>query len=532
MTPTPDVNKPDLVDLPIIVYNRIAFGLTPTSISEFNALGVDEDARLTAYVDAQLDPGSINDGACDSLIASAGFTTLSKSRTQLWQQHYRGEWQDRWIPKGDVVRSTFIRAVHSNRQLLERMVEFWHDHFNVYGDDSRIASTLSAYHRIFRENALGNFRQMLELVARDSCMLYYLDNYINSRSGPNENWARELFELMTMGAENYLGVLKQDEVPIDENSFPLGYVDDDVYEATLCFTGWTMADDERSKGSDSGDFMYIADWHDLSQKRVLSSTINLPFGQQEKDGTDVLDLLAGHPGTARYICRKLCRRFISDDPPESIVLSAAAIFHDNVNAPDQIKQVMRHILLSDEFKSTWGEKIKRPFEMTVAMLRATQTSMPFKQNHDATNNFLGWYDNSGHGLFEWSAPDGYPDEIGPWLSTTPRLQIWRFLNYTLSRKTYDEDSNILTPDEDGNFYYDLLGQTPGDIRTANEIVDFWINRVLGRPINNADRNTLVQFMSQGVNPDFDLPLDNDEDTQYRLRTLVATICFLPDFMWK
>ena len=129
----------------------------------------------------------------------------------------------------------------SRRQLAEVLADFWHNHFNVYGPDSWAAPVWSHWDRVvIRGNALGNFRTMLGQVAEHPAMLYYLDNYTNTSAGPNENWARELFELNTLGAENYLGVKRQADVPVDGAGAPTGYVDDDVFEATRCFTGWTF----------------------------------------------------------------------------------------------------------------------------------------------------------------------------------------------------------------------------------------------------------------------------------------------------
>ncbi|OUC07227.1 hypothetical protein RY27_16130, partial [Litorilinea aerophila] len=159
-----------------------------------------------------------------------GFTALDKSLAQLWADHVQGD-QDRYLPAWEVERATFIRAVYSKRQLVEVLADHWHNHFNVYGFDYWIAPVFVHYDRdVIRGHMLGNFRQMLEAVAQSPAMLFYLDNQSNSGGSPNENYARELFELHTMGAENYLGVRSpEDPALVDGNGNRVGYIDADVY---------------------------------------------------------------------------------------------------------------------------------------------------------------------------------------------------------------------------------------------------------------------------------------------------------------
>ncbi|MGD9253679.1 MAG: DUF1800 family protein, partial [Holophagae bacterium] len=275
----------------VIALNRMGFGPRPGDVTDFVSLGGNDAARLEAYVDQQLNPAGIDDSACSVRIAAAGFTTLNKSQAQLWQDHVEADvsWSERMQPYFEVERLTFLRAVHSKRQLVEVLADFWHNHFNVYGYEYWIGPLWSYWDRdVIRANLLGNFRQMLGAVAASPCMLYYLDNYTNTSAGPNENWARELFELHTLGAENYLGVKRQIDVPVDGTGNPIGYVDDDVFEATRCFTGWTF-------DFDTGLFEYHSEYHDHFQKTVLGSY--LPPNQAAlADGQDVLDAVAFHPG--------------------------------------------------------------------------------------------------------------------------------------------------------------------------------------------------------------------------------------------
>ena len=502
-------------DLSVIALNRMAFGPRPGDLEAFQGLGATPQARLRAYVDQQLHPQDIDDGELDARIAAQGYVTLNKSLQQLWADHMLNDEEDyevHILPAWETTAVTWQRALYSRRQLLETLTDFWHNHFNVYAWQWEIAPVFVHYDRdVIRAHALGNFREMLEAVATSPAMLYYLDNFINSRAGPNENYARELLELHTLGAENYLGVRDQRSVPGFDEGLPVGYVDEDIYEATRCFTGWRVNDSDWEEGvGNDGTFLYYDEWHDRFQKTFLGH--HFPSDQAPmKDGRDVLDLLAAHPGTGRFIARKLCRRFIADHPPEDLVQEAAALFTAQKDAPDQIAQVLRLILLSDAFQQTWGQKVKRPFEFVVSALRALDADMT-----EMSDDFFWFYWQLGQPLFSRTTPDGYPDIQEDWLTTHGVLQRWRFIGGVLN--DWVEGVTI-----------DLLAQTPASLRTPTALADFWIQRLLGRAIPEDQRQVIVDFMAQGRNPRFDLPTDQIED---RLASMVQLILMSPAFQWR
>ncbi len=510
---------PPLPPLSTIALNRMGFGPRPGDVDAFNALGGNDDARLAAYVAQQLNPDSIDDSVFESRVAAAGFQTLNKSLTQLWADHIAADpdYSYRMLPIKEVEVMAFNRAIHSKRQLLEVLADFWHNHFNVYGWDYEIGPVFVHYDRdVIRAHALGNFRQMLEAVAKSPAMLVYLNNRTNSGGNPNENFARELFELHTMGAENYMGVMHQSSVPRDGNGKPVAYVDEDVYGATTCFTGWRI-------NETTGEFFYDSTMHFNYQKVVFGEIIP-PDQPPEKDGKDVLDMLIAHPGTGRYIARKLCRRFISDTPPDDLVNAAGAVFTAQRDAPDQLKQVLEVILLSDAFKSTWGEKIKRPFEFAVSVLRALDADHFFTVEGEPTDDFFWLYQAMGQELFYMHVPTGYPDEKEDWTGSGSILFRWRLANWLV-----DDSKDMGATNE---YWADVVSQTPSNVRSPNALVDFWIHRLLGRSIDSASRQIVVDFMAQGRNPNFDLPLDTDEDVQERLRSMVGLIFNSPDFQWR
>lgn len=510
---------PALPSLGLIALNRMGYGPRPGDLAAFTALAATPDACLDAYIEQQLNPAAIDDSACDALIAAQGFTTLNKSLAQLWADHIKKEnldYGERIRPAAETEKVTFLKAVYSKRQLQQVLAEHWFNHFNIYGWDSWTAPVMVHYDRdVIRANVLGNFRTMLDAVAKSPAMLYYLDNQSNSGGNPNENYARELFELHTLGAENYLGVVPliinengsyTHPAPKDDQGRPLLYVDADVYGATTCFTGWRV-------DNDTGLFHFDDKSHFPYQKVVLGRLI--PEAQGIKDGNDVLDMLAKHAGTARYLCRKLCRRLIGDNPPERIVQEAADVFLANVNAPDQLKQVTRTILRSPEFRTTWAAKIKRPFEYTVSILRAAEA------NFSPKDDFFYNYDTMGQPLFSWSPPDGYPDVKESWSSTMPMLQRWRMVNFLIDWKIGGEGT-----DKDNRR---LVFTNPASVLTPNAIVDYWSRRLLGFVLPAAERQSVLAFMANGRNPDFDLPESQLAD---RLPYMIGLLFMSPSFQWR
>jgi uncharacterized protein (DUF1800 family) len=508
----------------VIALNRMAFGPRPGDIAAFNALGGSDAARMAAWVAQQLQPETIDDSEADSRITAASYETLDKSLIELWQDHVVADpdWYIRMQPFFETERATFLRAVYSRRQLLEVMAEFWHYHFNVYAFDFSIGPTWVFSDRdVIRANALGNFRVMLESVAQSPGMLYYLNNRDNSADGPNENYGRELLELHTLGVENFFGNLPQNEVPTDGNGVPLGYCDEDVTAAARCLTGWTLRDRPwNEEFGDTGEFFVHEPWHDTDAKHVLG--VDLPAGQAGLvDGRDLLDIISTHPGTGRFVCRKLCRRLLGDTPPENVVAAAAATFTANATAPDQIAQVLEVILLAPEFLTTWADKIKRPFEIVTSALRAGEADWNFALDDSDTDTLLWLYDAAGQPLFAWHAPNGYPDFKGAWMSSSPRVLGWRFSNW-LSEVTDDLDA----------FRLDLLGATPPEVRSAEQLATFWSERILGRLMPPAEHLEVVEFMAQGITTTLPLPLDTDEDVQSRLRAMVGLIFMSPAFLWR
>jgi uncharacterized protein (DUF1800 family) len=300
----------------------------------------------------------------------------------------------------ELQRAKLLRAVYSDQQLYELMVDFWENHFSIFANKDDDRYLLTAFDReTIRPFAMGRFRDLLGATAHSPAMLFYLDNWRSSVPRPypakgdkpagvdgglNENYARELMELHTLGVDG-------------------GYTQKDVQEVARCFSGWTI-----EKPNGEGLFLYRPGLHDDGEKVVLGHKILAGGGIA--DGERVLDILASHPSTAKFIATKLARRFISDDPPPAVIDRAAAVF---LKTDGSIRETLRAIVTSPEFFSpaVYRAKVRSPFEYVAAALRATNADT------DIDPALVDWTKRMGQQLFGRVTPDGYADRADQWLSS-------------------------------------------------------------------------------------------------------------------
>jgi uncharacterized protein (DUF1800 family) len=420
-----------------IALNRLTFGATAASRADLSDLG------LAAWLDRQLALPPEDAALAERLAAAtlhieyeggmnesgASWAALSEDRPYRWLNGGGAaladltdwdkamDWEERVRPAREVIAASLIRAVHAEAQLREVMTQFWHNHFNVNsGKDAGTSAYFADYDRTLRAHALGNFGTLLRLVAQAPAMLVYLNNEASRASPANENYARELLELHTLGASNYFNDLYDDwqAVPGGAEGLAAGYIDQDVYEVARAFTGWTIGDGRWLTEGDyaprTGQFLYVDAWHDPYQKRVLGRSFPPNQGPME-DGLQVLDLLARHPGTARFLARKLIIRLVTETPDEGFVGRIGEVFLAAADAPDQIAQVIRAIVLSPEFGATPPGKIRRPFEFLAALYRANGTAIT-APSLDFTWHLsqAGWFQH------ECRPPTGFSDVSAEWTS--------------------------------------------------------------------------------------------------------------------
>jgi uncharacterized protein (DUF1800 family) len=417
------------------VLNRLGYGPRAGDLDRVQAMGI------RAYIDEQLHPERIADTASDKRLA--GLTSLGVAPRAFATEYYqpmvaaRQEFTNtqkltgggpklpylRWhlmpiaalsLPGDkpittiqqatvtqeevrfqrenqavfdDLQTQKLLRAVYSERQLQEVLVNFWFNHFNVDARKIEDRPVVVEYEReVVRPRVLGRFRDLLGATAHSPAMLFYLDNWLSAGTGRgvNENYGRELMELHTLGVDG-------------------GYTQHDVAEVARCFTGWTMKNPH-----DGAGFFFDMKKHDRGVKHVLGHTIKA--GRGIEDGEEVLDILARHPSTARFIATKLVRHFVADDPPPALVDRAARTFR---TSNGDLREVVRVIVTSPEFSGApaYRAKVKSPFEYVASALRATGASIT------NARSFAGTIANIGEPLYQCQPPTGYGDRANVWINT-------------------------------------------------------------------------------------------------------------------
>jgi Protein of unknown function (DUF1800) len=365
------------VDPAFHLLSRAAYGAWPGDLERVRTIGEGQ------WIEEQLAPESIDDSACD--LRARRFETI-------WHEPGTCYEYKKPVLREEITRHTLLRAVYSKRQLFEVMVGFWTDHLNIDLEKGDCIYLKPSDDRlVIRAHALGKFKHLIRASATSPAMLVYLDGKENKKSRPdevpNENYARELLELHTLGVDG-------------------GYTQLDVYETARCLTGWRLR-----TGWRKGTVYFDPNLHDDGEKHVLGHTI--PAGGGAADLDRIVDITCSHPSTARHVATKLVRRFVTEDVPPALVTRVAEVF---TRTDGDIKSVLRTILTSDEFSAAKGLKFKRPFQYIVSSLRTLGADT------HAHQPLIEYLQRMGQGPFQHPTPDGYPDRAAPWLGTL----LWRW----------------------------------------------------------------------------------------------------------
>ncbi|MFN0105131.1 MAG: DUF1800 domain-containing protein [Bryobacteraceae bacterium] len=390
--------------------NRLTFGPTAGDLAAIRKLGVDK------WIDRQLHPGKIAEDPA-LLERLKKYDSLNMSTAELIEKYpfrpgqAKGGAANVRLVYGELAEAKLLRAVRSNRQLDELLADFWFNHFNVFFDKGFDRVLVTSYERdAIRPYVLGNFKDLLLATAKHPAMLFYLDNWTSvsteglerlrrrvaagkRATGLNENYARELLELHTMGVDN-------------------GYTQRDVTEVARCFTGWSI-----SGIREGAKFSFNALLHDRKEKSVLGHII--PAGRGEEDALQVIDILSNHAATAKFISTKLAQRFVSDNPPPALVARMAATF---TKTRGDLREVMRTMLTAPEFWSpaAYKAKMKMPFEMVASAIRATGADI---ENTVALNQELK---TLGQPLYRKVEPTGYYPFAEEWTNSASLLGRMNF----------------------------------------------------------------------------------------------------------
>jgi hypothetical protein len=445
-----------------IALNRLTFGPRVEERAHFAEVG------LQAYIEEQLSFDSIDDFDCELQLNP--FKTLKMAANELEgisNQLFDG--YDREKAPNELRQATLMRQLYSKRQLYEVMVEFWSDHFNIFVEKGNCFYLKTVDDReVIRKHAMGSFRDLVRASAHSPAMMIYLDNQANEKSHPNENYARELMELHTLGVDG-------------------GYTQQDVMELARCLTGWNVKEHFWL-----GDFVFNEDLHDTGTKNILGLTIQ-PAGQNEAE--QVIEHLVTHPSAARFIATKLARRFIADEPPQVIVEKATQTF---LKTNGDIKSVLRVILLDG--LPLAQPKYKRPANFVLSALRMLNV----ETDGAALNEYLL---RMGQIAFNWPTPDGYPDHSDDWQGNL--MPRWQFAFELIRNEIKNTKHNLR----------DLLDVSSSGV--LHDDVDSLSSLLLGAPLERIARDELLDsVMSAGA---------TEEET---LQIVAASLIASPAFQWR
>jgi len=422
--PTPAAGPPNDRAAVEHALNRLTFGPRAGEIERVQKIG------LATWIDRQLSPSNIDDSALTSRLPALPDRPEIDSPQQA-RRYGREAVQV-------LAAAKMMRAVYSERQLEEVLVDFWFNHFNVFAGKGRTSLFIPDYEReAIRPHVLGKFRDLLGATAKSPAMLFYLDNWLSAdpegaarlasereerrsarglpppqnaqqRRGLNENYGRELLELHTLGVDG-------------------GYTQQDVIEVARAFTGWTIGPPEpaggrrglarrrgRAQAAPAMDvnpadaqFRFIRALHDSGEKVVLGHRIT--GGGGIEDGERVLDIVAAHPATSRHIATKLARRFVSDDPPAALIDRVAKRFRET---DGNLREVVRAVVTSPEFFAANARraKMKTPLEFVTSAVRATGRDVA-----DA-RQMLRALQQLGMAPYMCQPPTGYDDIAETWIT--------------------------------------------------------------------------------------------------------------------
>lgn len=416
---------------------RITFGLNAAETQRARKLG------YKSYLEYQLNYAALDDSVTENLVAT-NWPLVNQQPAALVQVNQGTLYQQ-------LTDATIYRQATSPRQLYERMVEFWNDHFTIYFN--KVGYLMIGDRRdVIRKNALGNFGTMLKASAHSPAMLAYLDNNVNRVGRPNENYAREIMELHSLGVDG-------------------GYTQTDVAELARCLTGWTL--------NAQGAFTFNASLHDFNAKTVLGITIPARAtnsGQGQQDMEQMLDVLLAHPNTATFIATKLLRFFLRPDPSAAQV---AAVANAYTKTGGDIKAMLR-VVFTESWLTAAPARYKRPYHLMLSALRGSGAVISTTATSLSTPRSL--LAQMGHVMYDWETPEGYPDRTEYWVGNiVPRWNVMSTIASAASGQLVVSDAA-----------FTRFGAT------AAAVVDTMDAMAFGGEMSQRTRDELTMYLSAGT----------------------------------
>ena len=413
-------SHPPAVD-PVALLDRVSWGATGSSLQAIRSEGAQQwiAQQLRPPPDPPLPP-QVSEQIAALSIQTAPMTEhvidlerrrrdIDKIADEEARKTARQAWQEEFNRTGrETATRMLLRALYSPNQLQEQMTWFWFNHFNVFQYKNDERAMLADYEQTLRSHALGRFRDLLLAVARHPAMLVYLDNAQNAANHINENYARELMELHTLGVNG-------------------GYTQRDVQELARVLTGFGVnrndpatTEPPKIKGEHASQYVrqglyeFNPNRHDYGDKQVLGQTIH---GRGPAELEQVVNLLSRRPATAHFVSRKLAQFFVADDPPESLVARMAARFE---RSDGNIALVLQVMFESPEFAASLRTRYKDPLHYVVSAVRLAYDDKPILN----TAPMVNWLNRMGEAPYNHQTPDGYPLTVSSW--TGPGQLTGRF----------------------------------------------------------------------------------------------------------
>jgi uncharacterized protein (DUF1800 family)/5-hydroxyisourate hydrolase-like protein (transthyretin family) len=428
---------------------RLTFGTTPEWRTYIEEIGPD------AFLLQQLNPSNIDDSDLENHLAD--FSVTNQSELKVW---------------------ALLHMLYSNRQLQEIMTQFWDNHFNTDVDRHGVIEYEVNENNGFRQHALGYFRDLLDISAKSPAMIIYLNNAENVAGAANENYARELMELHTLGVDG-------------------GYDATDIAELARIFTGWHVQ---------NGQFFFNSDQHDFGDKQFLGQTI---IGSGQNEAEQALDILALHPSTAAYVCNKLAALLVSESPNEVTLNDCKnSYLSTNGHIGTVVQTLVNSIEFSDE--NTFRNKVKTPLEMVTSVGRNFNTTLDYDQ-------ILYAMIRMGMDLFDYAVPTGWSEDSEDWINSNLLLQRSRFVNDVAFNTSVNNGS-----------YIDVIALVDNaEVSSAEAVVSLLFDIAYGGDYTDEEFQIALSILNE--NTQFNLAAG---DAETKLRRVLAHIMSFPTYQFQ